>query len=33
VEIPAELAERVVTALKRTQIRGHRVTVQSKPAR
>jgi ATP-dependent RNA helicase DeaD len=33
VEIPEELAERVVTALKRTQIRGHRVTVQSKPAR
>lgn len=33
VEIPAALAERVVTALKRTQIRGHRVTVQSKPAR
>ncbi len=31
VEIPAELAERVVTALKRTQIRGHKVTVQSKP--
>jgi ATP-dependent RNA helicase DeaD len=33
VEVPAEVAERVVTALKRTQIRGHRVTVQSKPAR
>jgi len=33
VEIPDELAERVITALKRTQIRGHRVTVQSKPAR
>jgi len=33
VEVPAELAERVVTALKRTQIRGHKVTVQSKPAR
>ena len=33
VEIPDELAERVVTALKRTKIRGHRVTVQSKPAR
>ena len=32
VEIPDELAERVITALKRTQIRGHRVTVQSKPA-
>jgi len=33
VEIPDEHAERVITALKRTQIRGHRVTVQSKPAR
>ena len=33
VEIPDELAEKVITALKRTQIRGHRVTVQSKPAR
>lgn len=33
VEIPDELAERVITALKRTQIRGHKVTVQSKPAR
>jgi ATP-dependent RNA helicase DeaD len=33
VEIPARLTEQVVTALKRTQIRGHRVTVQFKPAR
>ena len=33
VEIPASLTEQVVTALKRTQIRGHRVAVQSKPAR
>ena len=33
VEIPDEHAERVISALKRTQIRGHRVTVQSKPAR
>ena len=33
VEIPDEHAERVITALKRTQIRGHKVTVQSKPAR
>jgi ATP-dependent RNA helicase DeaD len=33
VEIPEELAGRVVTALKRTQIRGHRVTVESKPSR
>ena len=33
VEIPEEHAERVIAALKRTQIRGHRVTVQSKPAR
>ena len=32
VEIPDEHAERVITALKRTQIRGHKVTVQSKPA-
>ena len=33
VEVPEELTEQVVTALKRTKIRGHRVTVQSKPAR
>jgi ATP-dependent RNA helicase DeaD len=32
-EIPEEVADRVVTALKRTKIRGHKVTVQSKPAR
>ena len=33
VEVPEELAERIITALKRTQIRGNKVTVQSKPAR
>jgi ATP-dependent RNA helicase DeaD len=32
VEIPEELSERVITALKRTKIRGNKVTVQSKPA-
>ena len=32
-EIPEHIADRVVTALKRTKIRGHKVTVQSKPAR
>lgn len=33
VEVPEELAERIITALKRTKIRGNKVTVQSKPAR
>jgi ATP-dependent RNA helicase DeaD len=33
VEVPEELAERIIEALKRTQIRGNRVTVQWKPAR
>jgi ATP-dependent RNA helicase DeaD len=33
VEVPEELTERIVMALKRTKIRGHKVTVQSKPAR
>jgi ATP-dependent RNA helicase DeaD len=33
VEVPEELSERIVLALKRTKIRGHKVTVQSKPAR
>ncbi|MGE0043962.1 MAG: DbpA RNA binding domain-containing protein, partial [Vicinamibacterales bacterium] len=33
VEIPDEVAPRVIAALKSTKIRGHRVTVQSKPSR
>jgi len=33
VEVPEELAEKIISALKATKIRGHRVTVQSKPAR
>jgi len=33
VEIPDELAERVIAALKVTKILGNKVTVQSKPAR
>ena len=33
VEIPDELAARVITALKSTKIRGNKVTVQSKPVR
>ena len=33
VEIPDELAARVIAALKSTKIRGNKVTVQSKPAR
>jgi ATP-dependent RNA helicase DeaD len=32
-EIPEEIADEVVAALKRTKIRGHKVTIQSKPAR
>jgi ATP-dependent RNA helicase DeaD len=32
VEVPEELAERIVSALKATKIRGHKVTIQSKPA-
>jgi ATP-dependent RNA helicase DeaD len=32
-EVPEEVADEVVAALKRTKIRGHKVTVQSKPAR
>jgi ATP-dependent RNA helicase DeaD len=32
VEVPEELTERIVTALRRTKIRGNKVTVQSKPA-
>ena len=33
VEVPEELSERIIEALRRTKIRGHKVTVQSKPAR
>jgi len=33
VEVPEELAEQIIEALRRTKIRGHKVTVQSKPAR
>lgn len=33
VEIPEHLADQVVAALKATKIRGHKVTVQSKPGR
>ncbi len=33
VEVPEELSERVIAALQRTKIRGHKVTVQSKPSR
>ena len=32
-EIPEEVADQVVAALKKTKIRGHKVTVQSRPAR
>jgi ATP-dependent RNA helicase DeaD len=31
-EVPEHVADRIVTALKRTKIRGHKVSVQSKPA-
>jgi ATP-dependent RNA helicase DeaD len=33
VEVPAELAEKIIAALRRTKIRGNNVTVQAKPAR
>jgi len=33
VEVPEELAERIMVALGRTKIRGNKVTVQSKPVR
>jgi ATP-dependent RNA helicase DeaD len=33
VEIPEELADRVISALRSTKIRGHKVTVLAKPAR
>jgi ATP-dependent RNA helicase DeaD len=32
VEVPEELAPRIVAALKATKIRGHKVSIQSKPA-
>jgi ATP-dependent RNA helicase DeaD len=32
-EIPEEVADQVIMALKKTKIRGHKVTVQSRPAR
>ena len=31
VEVPEELSERIIEALRRTKIRGHKVTVQAKP--
>jgi ATP-dependent RNA helicase DeaD len=33
VEVPEELSDRIIDALRSTKIRGHRVTVQAKPAR
>jgi len=33
VEVTEELSEQVIEALRRTKIRGHKVTVLSKPAR
>ena len=33
VEVPEELSERIIEALRRTKIRGNKVTVQAKPAR
>jgi ATP-dependent RNA helicase DeaD len=33
VEVPMELSQRIIAALKSTKIRGHKVTIQSKPAR
>ena len=33
VEVPSELAPRIIGALKATKIRGHKVSIQSKPAR
>ena len=33
VEIPEHLTAKVVAALKATKIRGHKVTLQSKPSR
>jgi len=33
VEVPEELSDRIIEALRRTKIRGHKVTVLAKPAR
>ena len=33
VEVPDGLSQQIISALKATKIRGHKVTVQSKPAR
>ena len=33
VEVPEELSQQIIAALKATKIRGHRVTIQAKPAR
>jgi ATP-dependent RNA helicase DeaD len=33
VEVPLQLVDRIVAALKATKIKGHRVAVQSRPAR
>jgi ATP-dependent RNA helicase DeaD len=33
VEVPEELSEKIIEALRRTKIRGHKVTVLAKPAR
>jgi ATP-dependent RNA helicase DeaD len=32
VEVPAELSDKIITALRTTKIRGHKVTIQAKPA-
>jgi ATP-dependent RNA helicase DeaD len=32
VEVPAELSDKIIAALRTTKIRGHRVTIQAKPA-
>jgi ATP-dependent RNA helicase DeaD len=32
VEVPAELSDKIVAALRTTKIRGHKVTIQAKPA-
>ena len=33
VEVPEELSDQIIEALRRTKIRGHKVTVLAKPAR
>jgi len=33
VEVPQELSDRIIAALRSTKIRGHKVTIQAKPAR